>query len=51
MTHGRHGVVDGDHSRVVLLEMVVAQRLFGPLRDEKMKDIYKVMLLSACWDM
>ena len=38
VTHRRHGVVDGDHSRVVLLEMMVAQRLFGPLRDEKIKD-------------
>lgn len=31
VTHGRHGVVDGHHSRVVLLEMM-AQCLFGSLR-------------------
>lgn len=31
VTHRRHGVVDGHHSRVVLLEMM-AQSLFGSLR-------------------
>lgn len=31
VTHGGHGVVDGHHSRVVLLEMM-AQCLFGSLR-------------------